>query len=244
MEHAQVRRLPVIDGHRLVGMISAADIARRLPPRRSGELLQAVSKPSSRRMPGRLGRVALLAVPIVGAAYLAKSIRSGKPGSVRQSVTVNVPVRSAYDQWTQFEEFPSFMGGVEQVEQLADQRLHWRAQVGGQAREWYAQITEQVPDQRIAWRSSGGKRNDGIVRFEPLADDVTRIDVEMLIEPNGVAELAGSALGLPDRRVKADLARFRDLIEKRDGQPTGAWRGNIPNGTTEDDARSDSPLTT
>jgi uncharacterized membrane protein/CBS domain-containing protein len=233
MERARVRRLPVIDGHRLVGIVSAADIARRLPSRKSGELLQAVSQPSSRSTPARLGRIALLVVPVAGLAYLARSMRPGRPGSVRQSITVNVPVRSAYDQWTQFEEFPSFMGGVQEVKQLDDRHLHWRAQAGGQSREWDAEITEQVPDQRIAWRSTGGKRNDGIVQFKPIADGATRIDVEMLFEPSGVTELAGSAVGLADRRVKADLERFRELIEKRNAQPTGAWRETV---------RSDSPI--
>jgi uncharacterized membrane protein/CBS domain-containing protein len=245
MEQAQVRRLPVIDGHRLVGIISVADIARRLPSRRSGELLQAVSKPSSRRTGSRLGRAALALVPIAGVAYLARS-RAGTPGSVRQSITVDVPVRAAYDQWTQFEEFPSFMDGIEEVQQLDDRRLHWRARVGGQSREWYAEITEQVPDQRISWRSVGGKRNDGTVRFESLGGDRTRIDVEMLFEPDGVTELVGSVAGLPARRVKGDLARFRGLIEQRGAQPTGAWRGDIPkgSGSTERVPRGDSTLAT
>jgi CBS domain-containing protein len=123
MERAQVRRLPVIDGHRLVGMISAADVARRLPRRRSGRLLEAVSQPSSRSARGRIARIALVVAPLAGAAYVMRSRRSGKPGAVRQSTTVHVPVRSAYDQWTQFEEFPSFMEGVEQVRQVDDRHL-------------------------------------------------------------------------------------------------------------------------
>jgi uncharacterized membrane protein len=138
---------------------------------------------------------------------------------------VHVPVRSAYDQWTQFEEFPSFMDGVEQVQQLDDRRLHWRAKVGGKVRDWDAKITEQVPDQKIAWQATSGKRNEGVVRFEPLGEDRTRVDVEMKFEPESVTELVGSAIGLPERRVKADLERFRELIEKRRGEPSGAWRG-------------------
>jgi CBS domain-containing protein len=227
MERAQVRRLPVIDGHRLVGMISAADVARRLPRRRSGRLLEAVSQPSSRSARGRIARIALVVAPLAGAAYVMRSRRSGKPGAVRQSTTVHVPVRSAYDQWTQFEEFPSFMEGVEQVRQVDDRHLHWRAKVGGQPREWDAEITEQVPDRRVAWRSTGGKRNDGVVRFEPLGGDATRIEVEMMFEPDGIVELVGSAIGLPERRVKGDLERFRDLIERRGGDPSGAWRGQV-----------------
>jgi CBS domain-containing protein len=229
MEGAQVRRLPVIDGHRLVGIVSAADIARHLSRRKSGELLHAISKPRRRgRMP-QVARVALVAVPVAGAAYVLRTQRAGKPGSIRQSTVVRVPVRSAYDQWTQFEEFPSFMSGVEQVQQLDDLRLHWRGKVAGKVRDWDATITEQVPDQRIAWQSTGGKRNDGIVRFESLGNDTTRVDVEMAFEPEGVAELVGSAIGLPERRVKGDLERFRELIEKRSGQPTGAWRGEVGN---------------
>jgi uncharacterized membrane protein len=232
MERAQVRRLPVIDGHRLVGIISTADLARRLSRRKSGELLKAVSEPSGRRTGGRLARVALVALPVAGAGYLLTTRRSAKPGSIRQSTVVHVPVRSAYDQWTQFEEFPSFMSGVEEVKQVDDRRLHWRAKVAGKVRDWDARITEQVPDQKIAWESTSGKRNNGIVRFEPLAPDRTRIDVEMAFEPDGVAELVGSTIGLPERRVKGDLERFRELIEKRGGQPSGAWRGEMGNGPT------------
>jgi uncharacterized membrane protein/CBS domain-containing protein len=227
MERTQVRRLPVIEGHRLVGIISVADIARRVPRRKSGALLRELSKPSSRRAPARLARLALIAVPVAGASYLLTTRRSVKAGSIRQSTVVHVPVRSAYDQWTQFEEFPSFMSGVEQVQQLDDSRLHWRAKVGGKVRDWDAMITEQVPDERIAWQATSGKRNEGIVRFEPLDSERTRVDVEMNFEPDGVTELVGSAIGLPERRVKGDLERFRELIEKRGGQPTGAWRGDI-----------------
>jgi uncharacterized membrane protein/CBS domain-containing protein len=227
MQKAQIRRLPVIDGHRLVGIISAADIARRVPRRKSGALLQELSKPSVRRRRGGLARVALIAAPIAAAGYLLTARRAVRPGSIRQSTVVHVPVRSAYDQWTQFEEFPSFMDGVEQVQQLDDRRLHWRARVGGKVRDWDAQITEQVPDQKIAWQATSGKRNEGVVRFEPLGADRTRVDVEMKFEPDGVSELVGSAIGLPERRVKADLERFRELIEKRGGEPSGAWRGEM-----------------
>jgi uncharacterized membrane protein len=226
MERAQVRRLPVIDGHRLVGIISAADVARHLSPRKSGKLLQEISKPRRRGPGSQMARVALVAVPLAGAGYAMRKRRGGS-GAIRQSTIVNVPVRSAYDQWTQFEEFPSFMSGVEQVQQLDDRRLHWRGKVAGKVRDWDATITEQVPDQRIAWQATSGKRNDGIVRFEPLGTDTTRVEVEMAFEPEGVAELVGSAIGLPERRVKGDLERFRELIEKRGGQPTGAWRGTV-----------------
>ena len=224
MQRAQVRRLPVIDGHRLVGIVSAADVARHLPRRKSGELLREISKPRRRGRASRLAQAALVAAPLAGALYLLRA-RSARAGAIRQSTVVNVPVRSAYDQWTQFEEFPSFMSGVEQVQQLDDLRLHWRGKVAGRVRDWDARITEQVPDERIAWQATGGKRNDGIVRFEPLGVATTRVEVEMAFEPEGVAELVGAAVGLPERRVKGDLERFRELIEKRGGQPTGAWRG-------------------
>jgi uncharacterized membrane protein len=232
MERAQVRRLPVIDGHRMVGIISAADIARRLPRRKSGELLREISKPRHGGPLSRLARVALVAAPIAGAGYYLRTRRAGKPGSIRQSTVVNVPLRSAYDQWTQFEEFPSFMSGVEQVQQLDDRHLHWRGKVAGKVRDWDARITEQVPDERIAWQATSGKRNDGIVRFESLGNETTRVEVEMAFEPEGVAELVGSAIGLPERRVKGDLERFRELIEQRRGQPSGAWRGEVGHSTS------------
>jgi len=224
MERAQVRRLPVIDGHRLVGIISAADIARHLPPRKSGKLLREISKPRRRGTGAQAARVALVAVPLVAGGDLLGKRRSAVAGAIRQSTVVNVPVSSAYDQWTQFEEFPTFMSGVEQVQQLDDRRLHWKGKVAGKVRDWDATITEQVPDQRIAWQATSGKRNDGIVRFEPLGNDATRVEVEMAFEPEGVAELVGSAIGLPERRVKGDLERFRELIEKRGGQPRGLAR--------------------
>src|SRR4051794_8298593 len=141
MKRAQVRRLPVIDGHRLVGIISAADVARNLSRRRSGELLQEVSKPRQRGPVARVARAAVVAGSLAGAGYLLQRRWSAKPAAIRQSTVVNVPVRSAYDQWTQFEQFPSFMSGVEQVEQLDDRHLHWRGKVAGKVRDWDATIT-------------------------------------------------------------------------------------------------------
>jgi CBS domain-containing protein len=232
MERAQVRRLPVIDGYRLVGIISAADVARHLSPRKSGKLLQEISKPRRRRPAARLMQVALVTGSVAGASYLLRKQRSARRAGICQSTVVNVPIRSAYDQWTQFEEFPSFMEGIEQVEQLDERRLHWRGKVAGKVRDWDATITEQVPDERIAWEATSGKRNDGIVRFEPLGIDKTRVEVEMAFEPEGVAELVGSAIGLPERRVKGDLERFRELIEARGGQASGVWRGKVEDSTS------------
>jgi uncharacterized membrane protein len=146
--------------------------------------------------------------------------------SVTESVDVGVPVSTAYNQWTQFEEFPRFMDGVEQVEQLDAMRLHWVAEVGGKRAEWYARITEQHPDERIAWTAEGGKGLSGVVTFHHLSDDRSRVTVQMEWQPEGVVETVGAALGYDSRQVKEDLERFRDMIEAR-GVETGAWRGEV-----------------
>jgi uncharacterized membrane protein len=145
---------------------------------------------------------------------------------IEQSIDVDVPVRTAYDQWTQFEEFPRFMEGVEQVTQLDDRRLHWVAEIAGKRKEWDAEITEQTPDQRVAWTSTDGARNGGVVTFHRLDDRKTRIMVQMDVEPEGVVEAVGTALGVAERHVKGDMERFKEFIESR-GQETGAWRGEI-----------------
>jgi uncharacterized membrane protein len=146
--------------------------------------------------------------------------------SVTKSIDVRVPVRTAYDQWTQFEEFPRFMEGVKSVKQLDDTHLHWIAEIGGQTKEWDAEITEQVPDERIAWRSTSGAQNAGVVTFHRLGDGLTRVTLQMEYEPEGTAESIGDALGFVSRRVEGDLERFRDFIEGR-GVETGAWRGEV-----------------
>ena len=146
--------------------------------------------------------------------------------SVTESIDVGVPVTTAYNQWTQFEEFLHFMQGVEQVEQLTDDRLHWVAEVGGKRAEWYARITEQHPDERVAWTAEEGKGLSGVVTFHRLSDEQTRITVQMEWRPEGVMESVGAALGFDSRQVKQDLERFRDMIEAR-GVETGAWRGDI-----------------
>ncbi|MDP9006379.1 MAG: SRPBCC family protein [Actinomycetota bacterium] len=146
--------------------------------------------------------------------------------TVQESIEVNVPVRAAYDQWTQFEEFPRFMEGVEEVRQVTDTRTHWVTEVGGTKREFDAEITEQVPDKRIAWRAVDGPDQGGVVMFEPVGSGTTRVTVEMDFAPEGVVEKAGDALGVVDRRVKGDLARFKEFIEQR-GVETGAWRGEV-----------------
>ena len=146
--------------------------------------------------------------------------------NIEQSIDVNVPVRTAYDQWTQFEEFPRFMEGVREVRQLDDKRLAWCAEVGGKEKRWEAEITEQIPDARIAWRSRTGANNAGVVTFHRLDDQKTRVMLQLDYDPEGVVENVGDAIGVVSSRVRGDLARFKDFIEQR-GRETGAWRGSI-----------------
>lgn len=141
-------------------------------------------------------------------------------------VDVNVPVRTAYNQWTQFEDFPRFMEGVKSVTQLDDKRLRWHAEVAGKDEQWNAVITEQIPDERVAWTSTSGAKNAGVVTFHQLDDKTTRVTLQMDYEPEGVVEHVGSALGFVERRVQGDLDRFKEFIEARGGE-TGAWRGTI-----------------
>jgi uncharacterized membrane protein len=146
--------------------------------------------------------------------------------TIEKSIQIKVPVRTAYNQWTQFEEFPRFMEGVESVKQLDDTRLHWVANVGGERKEWDARITEQIPDQRIAWRGDGGEFTSGVVSFQPLGANETRVTVRLNYEPKGVTEKVGDALGMVSRRVEGDMQRFKDFIESR-GHETGSWRGTV-----------------
>ena len=141
-------------------------------------------------------------------------------------VDVDVPVREAYDQWTQFEEFPQFMDHVEQVVQTSDRTLEWTASIGGQRRTWTAEITDQTPDTRIAWRSTSGTDNAGAVLFEPLGADQTRVTLRIDAEPEGAVEKVGDALGFTERSTKEDLDHFKEFIEDR-GAATGAWRGEV-----------------
>ena len=152
--------------------------------------------------------------------------------SIEQSIEVNVPVRTAYNQWTQFEEFPRFMDGVESVRQLDDKRLHWKATVAGKVKEWDAEITEQTPDQRIAWTSRSAPWNAGVVTFHKLGDDRAKVMLQLDYDPDGVVENVGDALGFVSGRVKGDLQRFKDFVESR-GRETGAWRGEIKEGHVE-----------
>ena len=145
---------------------------------------------------------------------------------LEQSIEVNVPVSTAYNQWTQFEEFPRFMEGVEKIQQLDDQRLHWVAKIAGVEREWDAKITEQTPDQRIAWRNIDGATNAGVVTFHKIDDTTTKIMLQLEFDPEGLAEQAADKLGIIRARTRGDLERFKAFIESR-GTETGAWRGEI-----------------
>ncbi|MBA2373035.1 MAG: SRPBCC family protein [Chloroflexi bacterium] len=143
-----------------------------------------------------------------------------------ETVDVNVAVRTAYDQWTQFEEFPEFMDGVEYVRQVDDTTLDWKAELGGITKEWRAKITEQSPDQRIAWTATDGAKNAGVVTFHRIDDGLTRVTLQLDVEPEGPLESVGDALGFVQRRAKGDMERFKAFIESRDA-PTGAWRGEV-----------------
>ncbi len=146
--------------------------------------------------------------------------------TIEKSVEVEVPLATAYNQWTQFEEFPSFMSSVKEVRQLDDTHLHWVAEIGGQRHEWDAEVTEQKPDERVAWRNTDGKDNAGVVTFHRIGDTTTRLMVQLDYVPEGVIEKLGDALGAADRRVESDLERFKELVESR-GYESGGWRGEV-----------------
>jgi uncharacterized membrane protein len=152
--------------------------------------------------------------------------------NIEKSIEVNVPVRTAYNQWTQFEEFPQFMEGVEEVRQLDDKRLQWRASIAGKSEQWQAEVIEQTPDRVVAWRSTSGADNGGRVSFQPAGPNATRITLRLDYDPEGIVETAGDKLGFVSRRVEGDLERFKTFIEDR-GAETGAWRGEIHDGDVE-----------
>ena len=145
---------------------------------------------------------------------------------IEKSIEINVPVRTAYNQWTQFEDFPRFMEGVKHVKQLDETHLHWKAEIGGKEKEWDAEITEQIPDTRIAWRSRDGAQNAGVVTFHRLSDSTSKVMLQMEYDPDGIWENVGDVTGLVSQRVVGDLERFKRYIESR-GQETGAWRGTV-----------------
>jgi uncharacterized membrane protein len=185
-------------------------------------------------------RNAILIVGIGGGAVAAampkvRNKLNGKlplgttPRTIDESIEVNVPVSAAYNQWTQFEDFPLFMEGVDHVQQLDDTRLHWVATVAGKKAEWDAKILEQHPDRQISWVSEDGKKTRGTVTFEPRDESKTLVRLSMSYQAEGPAEALGSAAGLDARRVRGDLDRFKELIESR-GTESGAWRGEVAAG--------------
>ena len=145
---------------------------------------------------------------------------------IEKSIDVEAPVRAVYNQWTQFEEFPKFMEGVKSVTQMGDDRVRWKAEIGGKEKEWDAKITEQTPDQRIAWCAEHGAENGGVVTFHHIDDAQTKVMLQMEYDPEGFTESVGDVLGFVGRRVEGDLDRFKEFIEER-GRETGGWRGEI-----------------
>jgi uncharacterized membrane protein len=156
---------------------------------------------------------------------------------VEKKIEVNVPVSTAYNQWTQFEEFPRFMEGVKSVEQLSDERLHWVAEAGGKQKDWTARITRQVPNDVLSWVSEGGATNNGTVIFHPLDATKTEVEVHMEIAAEDMKEQVGGALGVVSRQVEGDLKRFKEFIETR-GTATGAWTGEIHHGEATNGGKS------
>jgi len=176
-----------------------------------------------------LGKIVTIAAAAAGGIMLSKHFRKSydpDKSTVEESIEVNVPVSTAYNQWTQFEDFPKFMKGVTEVHQIDDTHLHWRARIGGREEEWDCEITEQTPDQRIAWHSTGGTENAGVMTFHKIADSRTRIMLQMDYSPKGFVEGFGNALGAVGARTRGDLKRFKKFIEER-GKETGAWRGTV-----------------
>jgi uncharacterized membrane protein len=152
---------------------------------------------------------------------------------IEDTIEVQVPVQQAYNQWTQFEDFPKFMEGVQSVQQLDDTHVRWVAELRGESRQWTTEITEQRPDEKVAWKTIEGEvKNDGVVTFEPMGDAQTRVNVQMDVETDSTAEnVAGDLLGVVKSQVRGDLERFKQLIESRD-EETGAWRGEVREGET------------
>jgi uncharacterized protein YndB with AHSA1/START domain len=154
-------------------------------------------------------------------------------GATTHSLEVNAPLRAVYHQWTQFEEFPRFMEGVREIRRQGTRTLFWKVNIGGKDKEWEAEILEQVPDTRIVWQSVDGTENRGMILFEPLDPERTRITLTIEYQPEGILEMAGDALGIPSSQVEGDLKRFRDFIEKKEME-TGNWRGRIETGESVD----------
>ena len=187
-----------------------------------------------------LGRLAAVAALTVGGYWLKKKIGpsarqgTGELSFVQDSIEVDVPIGTAYNQWTQFEDFPNFMKDVEEVRQIDDTHLHWRATVAGKPVEWDAEITTQIPDPRISWRSTSGPPNSGAVTFDRVAASRTRITLRMSYRAPGVVEKVGDALGAVRMELSGNLHRFADFIQSRQRE-TGAWRGTVTGGASTGD---------
>ena len=187
-----------------------------------------------------LGRLAAVAALAAGGSWLKKKMGppapqgTGELSFVQDSIEVDVPISTAYNQWTQFEDFPKFMKDVEEVRQVDDTHLHWRAIIAGQPVEWDAEITTQIPDRRISWRSTSGPSNSGAVTFDRVTDNRTRITLRMSYRAPGLVEKVGDALGAVRIELSGNLHRFADFIQTRQRE-TGAWRGTVTGGSTSGD---------
>ena len=184
-----------------------------------------------------LRRLATVAALAAGGYWLKKKMSSklrrstGELSFVQDSIEVEVPIRTAYNQWTQFEEFPNFMKDIEDVRQVDDTHLFWRANIAGRPVEWTSEITTQIPDRRISWRSTSGPPNSGAVTFDRVTDHRTRVTLRMSYRAPGIAEKVGDALGVVRAELSGNLHRFAEFIQLRQ-QETGAWRGTVGGGTT------------
>ena len=176
-----------------------------------------------------VNRIVTAAALAVGGVLLSKQLKkkgSGMDSAIVETVEVNVPVSTAYNQWTQFEEFPQFMASVHEIRQIDDKHLHWKANVAGEEKEWDVEITEQIPDKRIAWQSTSGVPNGGVATFHKISDNVTRIALQMDYQPEGPVEKLVDAFGAVRMETRANLQRFKEMLEAR-GKETGGWRGSI-----------------
>jgi len=177
-----------------------------------------------------LNRVVTVAALAVGGMLLSKQMKKNRTlngdSSIIEAIEVKVPVRAVYNQWTQFEDFPQFMKSIKEIRQVDDRHLHWKANIAGEDKEWDSEITEQIPDKRIAWRSTGGVHNAGVVTFHKVADNVTRVTLQMDYQPDGVLETIGDVLGAVRLEMRSNLTDFKEMLEKR-GAETGGWRGKI-----------------
>ncbi|MFF9852187.1 SRPBCC family protein [Streptomyces litmocidini] len=162
----------------------------------------------------------------------ARKSGGGKTRSVTivEDIDVGVPVREAYDQWTQFQEFSTFAKGVVSVEKADDTTSNWKVKVAKSTRSWQANVTEQVPDERIMWTTEGAKGTvKGVVTFHPLTDDLTRVLLVLEYFPKGLFEKTGNIWRAQGRRARLDLKLYRKFIMMR-GEATDGWRGEIRDG--------------